>query len=528
MTQIDDIKTAIEHTRLLREKLLADPHRPAYHFVQPEDIGIPGDPNGAFYAKGRYHLMYLYACRSDGFRWGHISSHDLVHWRAHPDAVIPDSHDGGIFSGGAFLEDDGTCYLSYWGLPVEGKGQGGIRIIRSLDGNYDKWEKFTDYALECTESGSLQVAGTDGETKYLACADPSNIWKKGGRYYMQTGNLCVLIKFKRDGLHKYSAEDLAKIQVPKEIYGDWVDLFRSNDLKKWEYVHRFYARDASNRMTDPNEDDMCPSFLPLPSSKDGGTFSGKYLQLFISHNRGCQYYIGTYDKDRDIFIPEKHGRMSWIDNTYFAPEALVDAKGRQIMWAWLTDNRDEELKYGWSSVYGLPRTLWLRRDGTLGIAPVPELQMLRCNEVRQKITRLGTKPQALSGINGLSCEIRMKAKVPAYGEVGFYVRANDNLSEFTRIAYDGTKKQLIFDAAKCGKQGRPAVEAAPFALEDGEQLELSVFVDRSVIEVYANERQAICRRVYPETGGEKILAYGSSGTQINELTAYEMAPSNFC
>ena len=113
MKQIENIATAIEHSRLLREKFLSDPYRPGYHFVIPEDIGVPGDPNGAFYANGRYHLMYLYACRSDGFRWGHMSSTDLIHWRRHPDALIPDELDGGIFSGGAFVDDDGTVYLSY-------------------------------------------------------------------------------------------------------------------------------------------------------------------------------------------------------------------------------------------------------------------------------------------------------------------------------------------------------------------------------------------------------------------------------
>ena len=37
----------IKATREFRERLLADPYRPAYHFCVPEDIGIPGDPNGA-------------------------------------------------------------------------------------------------------------------------------------------------------------------------------------------------------------------------------------------------------------------------------------------------------------------------------------------------------------------------------------------------------------------------------------------------------------------------------------------------
>jgi hypothetical protein len=53
-------------------------------------------------------------------------------------------------------------------------------------------------------------------------------------------------------------------------------------------------------------------------------------------------------------------------------------------------------------------------------------------------------------------------------------------------------------------------------------------VDRGVIEVYANERQAICRRVYPENGGERVLLYGTPGAKVRELTAYEMAPANFC
>ena len=54
----DDV---VRSTRLLRERLLADPYRPGYHFCVPEDMGMPGDPNGAFYHNGRYHLMYL--CR---------------------------------------------------------------------------------------------------------------------------------------------------------------------------------------------------------------------------------------------------------------------------------------------------------------------------------------------------------------------------------------------------------------------------------------------------------------------------------
>ena len=48
------------HLRRWRHRLLNDPYRPAYHFVVPEGVCLPADPNGAIYWNGRYHLGYIY------------------------------------------------------------------------------------------------------------------------------------------------------------------------------------------------------------------------------------------------------------------------------------------------------------------------------------------------------------------------------------------------------------------------------------------------------------------------------------
>ncbi|NLM79294.1 MAG: glycoside hydrolase family 32 protein [Ruminococcaceae bacterium] len=267
-----DMAYVVECTRTFREKLLADRYRPYYHFAVPEDVGIPGDPNGAFYANGRYHLMYLYnrteAGRSEksNFCWGHISSTDLVHWRHHPDAIRPGDGDGGCFSGGAFVDDDGTAYISYWALPAgsDSPRGSGIGIARSTDRHYETWEKIA--TIDCTERGILVQRDPAGDLQFLGNADPSNIWKKDGVYYLQAGNLPVLNKYGR-------GED-----TPSWYRGDWVDLFRSTDLRNWEYVHRFYQRRSDNSWTDESEDDMCPSFLPLAT--EDGSESGKYCTLF--------------------------------------------------------------------------------------------------------------------------------------------------------------------------------------------------------------------------------------------------------
>ena len=524
MLNIDNLTKAIVHSRQLREKYLADSYRPGFHFAMPEDFGLPGDPNGAFYANGRYHLMYLYSCRSDGYRWGHISSKDLLHWRAHPDALIPDELDHGIFSGGAFLDDDGICYLTYWSLPHEGRGHGGIRIAKSCDPFFEKWEKFSVLALEGTEFGVIESKNQKGETAYIACADPSNIWKKGKKYYMQTGNLILLKKFKKAGHYQYTEDEIKNTIVPENIKGDWVDLFESEDLINWKYLHRFYSR--KDIWTAENEDDMCPSFLPLSKSKNGGKQSGKYLHLFISHNRGCQYYIGEYDEKADLFYPETHGRMSWVDNSFFAPEALVDGQGRQIMWSWIQDNPADETENGWSGIFCMPRTLWLLDDNTLGIAPVSEFESLRYNSKKFNRYEPENGKMRLDGINGTSCEIKIIAEVSC-GEVGLYVRASDDLAEYVKISYCHEDKKLVFDSRNGGTLGRPVLERAPFELKQGEKLEMTVFIDKNVIEAFVNDRQAIARRAYPKNESDGVFVFSTGKAKVEDITVHEIDTTNF-
>lgn len=498
--------------RLLRERLLADPYRPGYHFAIPEDVGVPGDPNGCFYADGRYHLMYLYNRTGSGFAWGHKTSVDLVHWRDQPDAIGPGNVGEGCFSGGAFLDDDGTAWLSFWGL---GDGAGGIDLARSIDLKFERWEKPSfGRILASTETGVTETTDANGAPLTLGSADPSNIWKKGGKYYVLTGNLCVLNKYGR-------AAD-----SPADQQGDRLYLFESEDLQKWNYKHVFYQRNPE--WTDASEDNMCPSFLPLANSPDGGEFSGKYLLLFIAHNKGCQYYVGTYDETNDLFLPEKHGRMTWVDNTFFAPEALVDDRGRQIMWAWLLDNPDDSRR-GWSGVYGLPRVLWLRDDGELGIAPAPELASLRLHprNFNVPLEPAGTVDLPVSGD---SYELRISCDAPDAGKVGVSVRRSPDGAEETLLYYDADAKTLCYDSTRSGAEGRKVVETAPLTLHDGERLELRVFVDRCVVEVFANDRQAITRRVYPSRAdalGVRLFHDGKPGAKSVEADCdyYEMAES---
>ena len=198
--------------------------------------------------------------------------------------------------------------------------------------------------------------------------------------------------------------------------------------------------------------------------------SGTYLQLFISHNMGCQYYLGSYDTQRDLFVPETHGRMSWADSTFFAPEALIDDRGRQIMWAWLKDDpfsgTDQEERHrqaiadGWAGVYGLPRVLWLGEDDTLRMAPAPELQTLRYNEKRFDDIGLDDGREfELEGIDGRSCEISVTIDLTTAHRVGLKVRTSANNEETTLLYYGRSRAEtgIRFHGERtAGENGRSA------------------------------------------------------------------------
>jgi len=513
---VENLTEMINASRAYREKLLQDPYRPVYHFAIPEDDGRPGDVNGAFFADGVYHIMYLYKnSETNAYHWGHISSMDLLHWRHHPDALTSEEGDAGCFSGGAFVDEDGTAYLSFWKFPSKdyAKDNGGI-VLACAKPPYEKWERMYPIAIEGNKEpwGTLDIV-KNGVVEHTGCQDPSNIWKHDGWYYMQIGALTVL------------SEWGCKEDSDPHYQGDWTELYRSRDLKTWEYMDRFYTNThAGEDWPDETEDDMCPSFLPLYDARENGQKTDKWLQLFIAHNKGCQYYIGTYENER--FYPEIHGRMNWSDSKhlgYFAPEALIDDKNRHIIWTWLADNPEKDFeKYGWSGVFSFPRTVWLE-DGILKMAPAGELDQLQHHHQM-------LRPDENGSISVRNGEIfRMKAVFDTSRDtkLGFKVRVSEDDSQFAEIYYDKEKQFLILDTNNAGSEGCKITEKAPLSLVMHELLSLDIFVDKSVIEVYANEKQAMCRRVYPDNPSKAVGVKMIGSTEsLLALDAWEMAPTN--
>lgn len=502
--------------RLLKQ-FQADKTRPMYHFTPPIGSLRAWDPNGAFYARGRYHLMFLCDRPQDGICWGHRSSIDLVHWFDHPDALgSPEPWE--YCSGGAFLDEDETAYLIYWKLhKTNGRVDfSEIKIACSNDPNYEIWTEWDEPVLFSPQNGMVEVSRPDGSTVLSGAADPSNIWKKDGQYYVQMGNLLILEKYGRN-------ED-----APKYLRGDWADLFRSKDLRHWEYMHRFYQRAEDNHWTGEIEDCMCPSFFPLASCEDGSIPSEDYLQLFLAHSNGAQYYVGEYDRDRDIFLPKVHGRFAW---PAFAPEAMVAPDGRQILWIWLVDSPPSGVKdFLWKGTYCLPRNVWAGSDHTLRMAPIKELECLRYNAQALGKRTVGNESCELSVHDGMCCELKLLVKPEeSVTRFGVCVRAAKDQSEETQIIVDRVERKLIFDATRGGSDIKDlqTIAVSPLETADRASVELRIFIDYSVVEVFADQRAAIAKSTRPrQKDSSCIFIFSEGGNAEFEVEAWEMMPAN--
>jgi beta-fructofuranosidase len=93
----------------------------------------------------------------------------------------------------------------------------------------------------------------------------------------------------------------------------------------------------------------------------------------VSHQKGVRWWTGTWHDEH--FVAEKHDRITWPGGTYFAPESLLDARGRRIQWGWVLDPRANAGANGWGAVMSMPVVVTLADDDTLHFAPAEELKL---------------------------------------------------------------------------------------------------------------------------------------------------------
>ena len=450
-------------------KMAADPHRPQYHFLPAANW--MNDPNGPIYWQGKYHMFYQYNPNGafwGDMHWGHAVSEDMVHWKHLPIALAPTPggpDKDGVFSGCAVI-DNGVPTVIYTGVNPE------VQCIATSDGALGTWKKYSANPVIAGPPAGMEVAGF---------RDPA-VWQEGGAWLMAVGS-----GFRGKG--------------------GTVLLYESKDLRHWDYLHPLITGKVPPGATakdpvDSGEMWECPDFFPL----------GESHLLIISTERVVKYMVGRYQDRR--FQADTIGGVDY--GSYYAARTMTNTGDRRILWGWLTESRsaDAQRAAGWSGVMSLPRELSLQ-GARLLMRPAAEVEKLRGR-------RLGADAA------GDCMEIVAEIDPGSAPQAGLKVRAAADASEQTLIYYDRAAKRLCVDRSKSSTDASAdrAMQTGPFLLGRGEPLRLHVFLDGSVIEIFANERACLSARVYPVGARSTGLSLYASGGQAKlvSMDVWEMQP----
>lgn len=435
-----------------------DPLRPAYHLLPPHNW--MNDPNGPIWWNGKYHLFYQLNPQGavwGQMHWGHAISTDMVHWHHEPIALAPtpggpDSE--GCFSGSAVVFE-GVPTILYTGVQNAPRNQSTIR-----DG---------DNHLR--------------ETQLLATAEGADLlrWKKSGEPVLAAPPVGLDVTGFRDPCPWHEDDGwYLGVGSGERGKGGCVLLYRSKDLRHWEYLHKLAegkwdGRQAANPV-DSGEMWECPDFFALPGKT--GIHEGHVL-LYSTQGKSV-WTAGHYDRATHTFKADGEARP--VDyGAYYAPKSFLAPDGRRILWGWIQETRPQSAysAAGWAGVMSLPRVLTLDASGRLAMTPAKEIEGLRGP---RESARIGTHSPYRLKLPHLRRELHVQAGAP-----------HSTLT--IRLAVQGTTAwKLEFNGSsgvvRCGDI---QFTAAQFA---NHPPELRMFLDGSVIETFVNASGALTSRVY--------------------------------
>jgi beta-fructofuranosidase len=456
--------------------LAHDTDRPEYHFIAPRNW--MNDPNGPIWWKGEYHLFYQWSPDSPTggpVHWGHATSADMVHWRHLPFALAPTpgtADRDGCWTGSAVVRD-GVPTVIYTGVVHQLAAENGGNEWRQAqmlataeDSGLLRWKKLPEPVIAAPPQGEAATGFRD------PCP-----WREDDGWYLAVGS------GERDK-------------------GGCVLLYRSQDLRHWEYLHPLiHGNSTANPAPDSvDRGDMweCPDFFEV---------SGQHCLLYSSENK-VSWATGEYDRGEHKFTIKRQGVLDHGGTAYYAPKSFRTPDGRRILWGWVREMRSQSefAAAGWAGAISLPRVLTIGAQGQLEMNPAVELEKLR-GEVR----RIALKPGEPFSQKLTTLRQELRAPMNLLSPGSLTVRLLANGRKRWELSVD-----VAANAVRCGEANFP-LPSLPWPRPT-----LRLFLDGSVIEAFVGEREAITSRVYGLKPGETELEITLTGKKSIELQMWPL------
>jgi len=454
-------------------RFAGDFYRPYYHPIP--DAAWTNETHGLVYYNGKYHIFYQHNPNGPFWahiNWGHMSSSNLTKWEDHRPVLWPEPgyDEFGIWSGHVIRNIKDTPIIMYTG----GDGDTySMCLAHPQDEHLREWKKY---------EANPVVPGVPESFARKDMRDPY-LWKEGDTYYM-------IIGFGLEEGEKRSGSLL---------------FYKSTNLKDWKFIDTFYTGD-------PEVDDS-GVFWEMPVFWKVGE---KYVLLVnkVPHQgvpARALYWVGEFRNER--FVPDfRKPKPLEVVNGLLSPSLANDEEGRSTAIAIIPDEIRAKANYelGWAHLYSIPR-VWKLKEGQIRQYPHPNLTQLRQNpRYYEDLSLGGTDNDEIPRINSRQVEIQASIIRNDAGKVGMYVGKSPDGREYTEIVYDFDEQQFKVDRthSSMNPNMHDDVKTGRYPLQGRtDTLDLHVFIDGSVVEVFVGDGAAFTTRMFPEEPSASLTEF---------------------
>lgn len=436
-----------------------------FHLEMPK--GLVNDPNGLCYHQGKYQIFFQwnpFGCEHKHKHWTYTQTTDFINYTKPQIALAPvDKFDkDGCYSGSARSKNNKLEIIYTANL----KDEQNIRYPRQVlvkqddDGEFIKEKIIIDTVPK-------------GYTTHFR--DPY-IFIKNNRSF-------IILGAQRENLTGCAL-------IYEEIDENWI--FRGE--LKTRLTDFGYMWECPNLFTIDDKDILvfCPQGLKAQKYQYQNLYQAGYL-------------IGQFNPDTLEFT---HGEFHEFDMgfDFYAPQVLVHENRHVLIgWVGMPDKLQDypTIDDGWVHSLTLPRELILKND-KLYQRPIAELNKLNQNTT----TKMNKDKISLSTNKKLEISIPLKDISNWQGKLKF----ND---EYILLTYDKNNSIFTIDRSQLKLGGKGIRQ---FLVKTQDELNLSVYIDNSIIELYLQDGEYYATFCYYPTNDNPVFDLIQNTNNCTTLT----------
>ena len=541
-------ETGWEELVIHPDRFEGDPFRPEYHALPPQHW--MNEPHAPLYYDGQYHLFYQHNPKGPYWHhihWGHWVSDDLVHWEPVEHALAP-TEDGldptGCWAGDTALDDEGVPTAFYTGgiSRSDSRPDQAITTAKAADPSdprLEEWEKSNELTLPAPPDPDTGPSpyptwwfDEHPEAEYPPHFRDPTVWQRDDEWFCLVGG----VEYDQDNTEQGTA---------------WI--YRSSDFETWEFEGRAIDVDADEDPF-PVEQWELPVVVPVG---DEGWESDRFLFCinalwhvevpeWASHIPSLNkfdiyYWVCTFDEDSCEFVPqhEEPRLFDYGDSHFSGVSGMYDAnpeRDRSLLFTIAQDYRLPRFHYegGWAHNAGLPREVSLGEDDRVRIEPIEELQSLRDEKIYEVRNADPADVNAeLDSISAETVEIQLEFEPTDAEQFGIRLRRTEDGEEETYVVYDEPSETIHVDRRAMTSNHdlrfeerlqSDLVHSGDVELDDG-VLRLHIYIDKSMVECFLNERKTVTTRAYPERNdADGLRLFYVGDVTVSSMEIWELDP----